>query len=794
MNKYKISSLVRFVLPVLIFITAVGRVDAQRLSVAEVNKASENWLKNFRFLLVPSEKPDEIKSNLTNIKVLYDAEGKNVIAYVVPLLPKGYIIFSNERRINPVLGYSTQTDFNYKDSPENFTLNLTRTDMEMRLKSLRNKTARNEVVNNNLRLWDEYISGKIPAEEKSPLEIIGPFVVSDWGQGYVSGDALYNLYTPNNWPAGCVATGLAQVLNYYKWPPRGVGSHGYTDNNTGYQFADFGNTIYDWPNTLDQYNDVWITDEQRAAAGTLTYHSAVSLNMDFEADGSTASTSDVPYALHSYFRSAGHYTSRSVSGFWTALKNNMLDYRPAIVAISGTGIGHAAVVSGYADNNGYYHLNPGWYGDYNGWYDISGSWNMAGYTYVNGAAKGIVPSPMIINDERVGLLQFTLTWDISVHQDADYYQLNWSANPNGPWTTVNAAIPDTFYTVTASSYGTYYYEARARRDNIWWDYSEPYKVVLDNDRELVFNVDMNNRPLQTGESLGVRGNIYPLNGSANTGDFTDDDGDGVYSASIFFDYEYVGDLLLYRFCVETGSGIDIEDYNREYTITSDDVQQLPVVEFNDVTPVELTSFTASAINDGILLLWNTATETNNKGFQVERKKEKGESAWEGVAFIEGNGTTTEARQYSFVDKNINNGKYFYRIKQIDYDGSEEIFGPVEIDYRPIVRFKLDQNYPNPFSKGAGGSSLTTIKYSIPVVVETQDFASLQQQRQQRVTLKIYDSLGREIATLVDKNQSAGNYEVLFDASSVNGNLPSGIYYYRLQFGNQSKTKKMLIIK
>ncbi len=787
MNKYKITKLVKFVLLAMFFMAGSNSVTAQKLTAGDIEKASENWLKNFRFLLVPSEEPEKIELKFCDMEKLYDEEGKNVIAYVVPLSPKGYIIFSNERRINPVLGYSTQTDFNFFDAPDNFTLNLVRTDMKTRLESLNNKAAKEKIVKKNLKLWEEYISGDIQSEEKFPLEIIGPFVVSDWGQGYVSGDALYNLYTPNNWPAGCVATGMAQVLNYYKWPPQGVGSHGYTDDNTGYQYADFGSTIYDWPNTLDQYNDVLITDEQRAAAGTLTYHSAVSLNMDFEEDGSTASTSDVPYALHSYFRSAGHYTSRSTSGFWTALENNMLDYRPAIVSISGTGIGHAAVVSGYADNNGYYHLNPGWYGDYNGWYDISGSWNMAGYTYVNGAAKGIVPSPMIIDDERVGLLQFTLTWDISVHQDADYYQLNWSANPDGPWSTVNASIPDTFYTVTASNYGTYYYEVRARRDDIWWDYSEPYMVELDNDRELVFYVDMSNRPLQPGESLGVRGNIDPLNGSSNTGDFTDDDGDGVYSASIFFDYEYVGDLLLYRFCVETGSGIDIEDYNREYTITSDDIQQLPVVEFNDVTPVELTSFTATERDDGILLFWKTATETNNKGFEIQRASAN-LNEYERIGFLRGGGTTAEAKEYFFVDNNIAEGKYFYRIKQIDYDGSEEIFGPVEIDFHPIIKFKLEQNFPNPFGKSSlSGNSVTTIRYSIPKTESGKN-------GDVDVSLIVYDILGRKIAALVEERKSPGNYEVTFDASDFGGGLSSGIYYYRLQFGNQNQTKKMLIIK
>jgi hypothetical protein len=496
-----------------------------------------------------------------------------------------------------------------------------------------------------------------------------------------------------------VATATAQILNYYKWPLRGYGYHSYSDNNTGTQSANFGNTEYDWANTLDDYENVLFTNAQQKAAGLLTYHAAVSVNMDFEKKGSTASTRDVPYALHHYFRFSGHYVSVSSSGFWSALKNNMLDGRPAILSIKNSdGLGHAAVVDGYADMNGYYHLNPGWYGNNIGWYDISGSWNMSGYTVVVGATKGIVPSPMINDIERIDSLDFYVSWSISRHQNAEFYELQQSRSFGGSWTTLSNAISDTLYKVHVNSIGSYYYRVRAKRDGIWWDYSTVKKVTLGSDRELVFQVNMTKHPLLENETLGIRGNISPLSGINSLGPFEDNDGDGIYKYKIKFNYEEVGNTLIYRFTIDSAGTLkQIESKNREYLITSDIVQVLPVVFFNDISSVE-------------------------KG----------------------------------------------RLENID--------------------FSLEQNYPNPFGAAThSGNPTTTIKYSIPV--GDANFAS-----PTNVKLLVYDVLGREVATLVNERQAPGSYSVKFNAASASGVLPSGIYFYTLQVGRKSLTKKMIFLK
>jgi len=186
-----------------------------------------------------------------------------------------------------------------------------------------------------------------------------------------------------------------------------------------------------------------------------------------------------------------------------------------------------------------------------------------------------------------------------------------------------------------------------------------------------------------------------------------------------------------------------------------------------VVSVELVYFSAIVNDDVVELNWMTSTETNNKGFEVQRSR-GGE--FETIGFVEGNGTTTESQSYSYLDKNVVSGKYKYRLKQLDYDGSSNYSNEIEVQVTSPSTFSLEQNYPNPFNPS------TKIKYSIP---RSSDFV-----------LKIFDVLGREITTLVNEVKSTGIYELEFDAS----NLPSGTYFYQLRAGSFIETKKMILIK
>ncbi len=186
-------------------------------------------------------------------------------------------------------------------------------------------------------------------------------------------------------------------------------------------------------------------------------------------------------------------------------------------------------------------------------------------------------------------------------------------------------------------------------------------------------------------------------------------------------------------------------------------------------------FYSLTVNDQIHLNWETATEINNYGFEIERSISNS-TAWQKVGFVEGNGNSNSEKEYNFVDKNVSFGnKYFYRLKEINTNGSFEYSEVVEADLSIPLDFSLSQNYPNPFNP------TTKIKYTIPAV-GTGNTLSVQ--------LKVYDILGNEIAILVNEEKPAGTYEVEFGAK----NLPSGMYFYKLTVGNNSEIKKMMLLK
>jgi hypothetical protein len=190
-------------------------------------------------------------------------------------------------------------------------------------------------------------------------------------------------------------------------------------------------------------------------------------------------------------------------------------------------------------------------------------------------------------------------------------------------------------------------------------------------------------------------------------------------------------------------------------------------------PVELVSFTASLNKNAVMLNWKTATEVNNYGFEVERSQRSevgGENNWEKIGFVKGNGNSNSPKSYSFSDATPPCGKVLYKLKQIDIDGIYKYSIVVEVNVDAPSQFVLEQNYPNPFNP------TTKIKFDLP--------------KESNVTLKIFNMLGQEVITLVNKVMLPGHQEVIFNASE----LASGMYIYRIQAGNFVQTKKSLLMK
>ncbi len=219
--------------------------------------------------------------------------------------------------------------------------------------------------------------------------------------------------------------------------------------------------------------------------------------------------------------------------------------------------------------------------------------------------------------------------------------------------------------------------------------------------------------------------------------------------------------------------IKILDDGDGTAITANAGFDLDAIKAIDVVPVELISFTAESVNDEVLLKWQTATETNNSGFEIERTQMstvKSQAEWMRISFIEGKGTTTERTDYSYNDKMNKPGTYLYRLKQIDFDGSFNYSPEVEAEITGPKDFALSQNYPNPFNPA------TTIKFSLP--------------KQADVKLIVYNMVGQVVAELINQTMEEGYHEVQFDA----GDYASGVYYYRLKTSEFTSVKKMLLLK
>ncbi|MCK6604118.1 MAG: T9SS type A sorting domain-containing protein [Ignavibacteriaceae bacterium] len=190
-------------------------------------------------------------------------------------------------------------------------------------------------------------------------------------------------------------------------------------------------------------------------------------------------------------------------------------------------------------------------------------------------------------------------------------------------------------------------------------------------------------------------------------------------------------------------------------------------------PVELASFSGTSENGMINLSWITATETNNLGFDVEWSTDN--SSFKRLGFVGGKGTTTSQSSYSYNFREPLAGKNWFRLKQMDHDGSFEYSNVIEVDFEVVKNFTLNQNYPNPFNPS------TEISFSTPA----DGFASVE----------IYSASGELVAKIFDGNVKAGIQRINFDAAG----LATGTYIYRVNYinnegGKFSLSSKMLLLK
>ncbi len=232
-----------------------------------------------------------------------------------------------------------------------------------------------------------------------------------------------------------------------------------------------------------------------------------------------------------------------------------------------------------------------------------------------------------------------------------------------------------------------------------------------------------------------------------------------------------GVLLNVEFETTSQSGVGL----LQLTDFEDDLTAATTTDgtLNSTVPVELASFSARVSGNTVALKWLTVSETNNFGFDVERSLDA--ETFAKIGFVQGHGTTTTEQRYEFIDEDVQAGKRYYRLKQIDVDGAFEYSSTLEVDISAPKSFVLAQNYPNPFNPA------TAIQFSVPVASE--------------VNITVYDALGRAIRELVNETYAPGTHSITWDGRDNSGErVASGVYFYAVKAGTFHATRKMILLQ
>jgi hypothetical protein len=380
-------------------------------------------------------------------------------------------------------------------------------------------------------------------------------------------------------------------------------------------------------------------------------------------------------------------------------------------------------------------------------------------------------------------------WSLFLRDDGSS---SWSDPSSGVSTQIGSTVINNTYTSsTLSNFG------------FWWGYSTAANQTSQFDNlnvsitiNPVTNIQVNGTGTGTGAVSWTSPNIY--NNSLNELIVFLKDGSSItvgtptsnissYTANPIFGSGSTYENDPNAYCIYTGDGTSINisgiiDGNTYHTLifnTNSQSSYSSAATGNGILPVELSSFSAIVLDNAVRINWRTETEVNNYGFEIIRSAQN--DVWDKIGLVQGYGNSNSPKNYSFIDESITGGKYFYKLKQIDTDGSFEYSKVIEVDLGSPTKFELSQNYPNPFNPS------TTIKFA---VTETQS-----------TKLIVYDVLGNKVAVLFNGMAEGGKlYEAVFDIEnftseiSTRGGYSSGVYFYRLEAGDKVENKKMLLLK
>jgi len=383
-----------------------------------------------------------------------------------------FVIVSADDRVTPIIGYSTENAFGQTTMPENVFGWLKAYDDEVGTAISRHMDATDEIQSE----WSNLLNGN--GLEPLSRTSVSPLLLTMWDQ-----TEPYNNLCPstsggpgNHSFAGCVATAMAQVMNYWEHPVKGTGNHSYNCPNFGNLSANFATTTYDWDHMKNSYS-MGYTSTEATAVATLMYHCGVSVDMAYGVGnaGSAAYTSDVANALKTYFNYATTTQYYSKSSYndtqWiNMLKTELDNGRPVIYTGQSSDGGHSFVCDGYNENN-QFHFNWGWSGYCNGYYAIgalnpgpggSGSGSQGQYNAQNGAIFGCEPITPSINpptnvNSSVNGRNVTVTWTAA--SSAVSYKVYRDGN------LIAGSVTGTSYTDSNVTYGDHVYYLKSVASN-----------------------------------------------------------------------------------------------------------------------------------------------------------------------------------------------------------------------------------------------------------------------------------------------------------------------------------------
>ena len=437
----------------------------------------------------------------------------------------GFVVMAADDRVQPILGYSLTGTFVTDDMPENVRGWLQGYDDEIQAAIDHRMSASSETTQK----WHDLENG---VRGPRAVTVVDPLIQTRWGQG-----SPYNNYCPSGCVTGCVATAMAQVMRYWNYPTRGIGSHDYQYGSYGHISADFGATTYDWANMTNSYSSS-STEVQRQAVAKLMSHCGVSVEMQYGPEsGSNILRSSISMGL--YFNYSANYIEKSKypneSDWVTTLKQELDASRPILYAGSGTG-GHAFVCDGY-DNSDMFHFNWGWNGGSDGYFALSsltpGNYN---FSYDQNAVINI--QPLTGNSIPLSLTASNNEGTISLSwidgQSSDSYHIYRN-------NALIATATGTSFVDAQPLYGPNVYYVRGMKDDILSLPSNAETITIDYPTPVVSNLNVETSDHDVTLSWDDATWSYPPQADAATFSYVDEErlsldsyyywGDGDFSLS-----------------------------------------------------------------------------------------------------------------------------------------------------------------------------------------------------------------------------------------------------------------------